>query len=52
MSKGLIFITGATGFTGSAIAVEALKAGYQLKVCLRKPSEKLESLLLELQQAG
>lgn len=47
MSKGLIFITGATGFVGSAIAVEALKAGYQLRVALRKPSKQLESLLSE-----
>jgi nucleoside-diphosphate-sugar epimerase len=47
MSKGLIFITGATGFIGSATAVEALKAGYQLRICLRKPSEHLQSVLSE-----
>lgn len=47
MSKGLIFITGATGFIGSATAVEALKAGYQLRICLRKPSQQLETLLSE-----
>ncbi|CAI7594834.1 unnamed protein product [Penicillium glandicola] len=45
MSNELIFITGATGFIGSATAVEALKAGYRLRVCLRKPSEKLQTLL-------
>lgn len=45
MSKGLIFITGASGFIGSATAVEALKAGYQLRVCLRKPSDHLQTLL-------
>ncbi|CAG7987006.1 unnamed protein product [Penicillium salamii] len=45
MSKGLIFITGATGFIGSATAVEALKSGYRLRICLRKPSQQLETLL-------
>jgi nucleoside-diphosphate-sugar epimerase len=47
MSNELIFITGATGFIGSATAVEALKAGYRLRVCLRKPSKQLETLLSE-----
>ncbi|CAG7917916.1 unnamed protein product [Penicillium olsonii] len=45
MSKELIFITGATGFIGSATAVEALKHGYRLRICLRKPSPQLETLL-------
>ncbi|OQE42344.1 hypothetical protein PENCOP_c004G00449 [Penicillium coprophilum] len=45
MSNELIFITGATGFIGSATAVEALKAGYRLRICLRKPSEQLKTLL-------
>lgn len=45
MSKGLIFITGATGFIGSATAVEALEAGYQLRVCLRRPSDRLQTML-------
>ncbi|OGM47810.1 reductase [Aspergillus bombycis] len=45
MSQGLIFITGASGFIGSATAVEALKAGYRLRVCLRRPSPQLQSLL-------
>lgn len=47
MSNELIFITGATGFIGSATAVAALKAGYRLRVCLRKQSEQLETLLSE-----
>ncbi|KAJ5138256.1 NAD-dependent epimerase/dehydratase [Penicillium bovifimosum] len=47
MSNQLIFITGATGFIGSATALAALKAGYRLRVCLRKPSEQLEALLSE-----
>jgi nucleoside-diphosphate-sugar epimerase len=47
MSNQLIFITGATGFIGSATALEALKAGYRLRICLRKPSEQLEALLSE-----
>ncbi|KAJ5365476.1 NAD-dependent epimerase/dehydratase [Penicillium concentricum] len=47
MSNKLIFITGATGFIGSATAVEALKAGYRLRICLRKPSEQLQTLLSE-----
>lgn len=45
MSKGLIFITGATGFIGSATAVEALKTGYRLRVCHRKPPDQLQILL-------
>jgi nucleoside-diphosphate-sugar epimerase len=47
MSKGLIFITGATGFIGSTTAVAALKAGYRLRICVRKPSQQLENLLSE-----
>ncbi|KAJ5542562.1 NAD-dependent epimerase/dehydratase [Penicillium sp. DV-2018c] len=47
MSNQLIFITGATGFIGSATALEALKAGYHLRICLRKSSEQVESLLSE-----
>ncbi|KOS39372.1 hypothetical protein ACN38_g9804 [Penicillium nordicum] len=45
MSAPLIFITGATGFIGSATAVEALKAGYRLRIGIRKKSDKLESIL-------
>ncbi|KAJ6119191.1 hypothetical protein N7523_003471 [Penicillium sp. IBT 18751x] len=50
MAAGLIFITGATGFVGSATALAALKAGYKLRVCLRKPSEALEAALSEYSQ--
>lgn len=50
MASGLIFITGATGFIGSATALAALKAGYKLRVCLRKPSEALEAALSEYSQ--
>ncbi|KAJ5813210.1 hypothetical protein N7447_010233 [Penicillium robsamsonii] len=45
MSGPLIFITGATGFIGSATAVEALKAGYRLRIGVRKNSDKLEAIL-------
>ncbi|KJK60998.1 aldehyde reductase extended e SDR [Aspergillus parasiticus SU-1] len=45
MSSPLIFITGATGFIGSATAVEALKAGYRLRIGTRKKSDKLELIL-------
>ncbi|PYI06699.1 NAD(P)-binding protein [Aspergillus sclerotiicarbonarius CBS 121057] len=47
MPAPLIFITGATGFIGSATAVQALKSGYQLRIAVRQISEKLESLLSE-----
>lgn len=47
MSGPLIFITGATGFIGSATALEALKAGYRLRIGVRKRSEKLEDVLAE-----
>jgi nucleoside-diphosphate-sugar epimerase len=50
MAAELIFITGATGFIGSATALAALKAGFRLRVCLRKPSEKLEAVLSEYSQ--
>lgn len=45
MSSELIFLTGSSGFIGSNMAVEALKRGYRLRLCLRKPSEKLLKLL-------
>ncbi|KAJ6115329.1 NAD(P)-binding protein [Penicillium sp. IBT 16267x] len=45
MSAPLIFITGATGFIGSATALEALKAGYRLRIGVRRDSEKLQVLL-------
>ncbi|KAL3478470.1 hypothetical protein BJX99DRAFT_224203 [Aspergillus californicus] len=47
MSSGLIFLTGATGFIGSAIALQALKSGYSLRISVRNESQipKLQSLL-------
>ncbi|KAJ5910448.1 NAD(P)-binding protein [Penicillium tannophilum] len=45
MSAPLVFITGATGFIGSATALEALKAGYRLRICVRQESDKLKALL-------
>lgn len=45
MAHPLVFITGATGFLGSATAVAALKAGYRLRICVRKPSDELQNLL-------
>ncbi|KAE8404071.1 hypothetical protein BDV37DRAFT_283118 [Aspergillus pseudonomiae] len=45
MTRELIFITGATGFIGSVTAIAALKAGYHLRICLRKPSDRLQALL-------
>ncbi|KAE8131092.1 hypothetical protein BDV38DRAFT_290667 [Aspergillus pseudotamarii] len=47
MARGLIFITGATGFVGSATAIAAVKAGYRLRICLRKHSDRLPALLSE-----
>lgn len=50
MTGQLIFITGASGFIGSATALAALKRGYRLRVCLRKPSEKLQAVLSDFTQ--
>ncbi|KAK1144062.1 putative PKS/NRPS-like protein biosynthetic cluster [Aspergillus melleus] len=46
MPSGLIFITGATGFIGSAVALQALKQGYQLRISVRRESQiqKLKNL--------
>ncbi|RDW86997.1 uncharacterized protein DSM5745_03639 [Aspergillus mulundensis] len=49
MTAPLIFITGATGFIGSATAIEALKSGYRLRIGVRKKSEKLDRLLSDHQ---
>ncbi|KAF7910154.1 hypothetical protein BELL_1500g00010 [Botrytis elliptica] len=43
MSSGLVFITGATGFIGASTALAALKAGYRLRISVRKESQ-IESL--------
>jgi nucleoside-diphosphate-sugar epimerase len=52
MPSGLIFITGATGFIGAATALSALKAGYRLRLSVRKQSqtEKLKSVFSEYTQ--
>ncbi|KFY09937.1 hypothetical protein V491_07886 [Pseudogymnoascus sp. VKM F-3775] len=49
MSSKLIFITGATGFIGAATASAALKAGYRLRVSVRKDSQisKLKEIFSE-----
>ncbi|KAF3006018.1 hypothetical protein E8E13_010618 [Curvularia kusanoi] len=39
MSQSLIFITGATGFIGSHVALQALEAGYKLRVSVRKEAQ-------------
>ncbi|KKK15189.1 hypothetical protein ARAM_002014 [Aspergillus rambellii] len=53
MPSGLIFITGATGFIGSATALEALKHGYRLRISVRKESQipKLRTLLSDFESA-
>lgn len=47
MSKGLIFVTGASGFIGCATALEALKAGYRLRLSVRNETQipKIKSAL-------
>ncbi|GFF52327.1 putative uncharacterized oxidoreductase C513.07 [Aspergillus udagawae] len=51
MPSGLIFITGATGFIGSTVALEALKSGYSLRISIRKESQipKLKKLLAQFE---
>lgn len=39
MSSGLIFVTGASGFIGCATALEALKAGYSLRLSVRSEGQ-------------
>lgn len=39
MPSGLIFITGATGFIGSAVAAEALDKGYRLRISVRREAQ-------------
>jgi nucleoside-diphosphate-sugar epimerase len=51
MPSGLIFITGATGFIGSAVALDALNAGYSLRISIRKESQipKLKKVLSQFE---
>ncbi|KAE8334089.1 hypothetical protein BDV39DRAFT_188379 [Aspergillus sergii] len=45
MARELIFITGATGFVGSATVIAVVKGGYRLRICLRKHPDRLQALL-------
>ncbi|KAE8345169.1 hypothetical protein BDV24DRAFT_160005 [Aspergillus arachidicola] len=47
MERELIFITGATGFVGSATAIAVVKGGYRLRISPRKHSDRLQALLSE-----
>ena len=43
MTRSTIFITGATGFIGAHVALSALKAGYNVKLSVRREAQ-IESL--------
>jgi len=43
MSKPIVFITGATGFIGAQITASALRAGYNVKLSVRRDAQ-IESL--------
>lgn len=43
MPKSTVFITGATGFIGAHVALSALKAGYNIKLSVRREAQ-IESL--------
>lgn len=43
MPKSTVFITGATGFIGAHVALSALKAGYNIKLSVRRAAQ-IESL--------
>ncbi|KAJ5895995.1 uncharacterized protein N7473_005394 [Penicillium subrubescens] len=47
MSEELVFVTGASGFIGCATALEALKAGYRLRLSVRNEAQipKIKSAL-------
>lgn len=40
MSKSLVFITGASGFIGSQVVAATLKAGYRVRLSIRKPEQE------------
>ncbi|KAJ5819731.1 dihydroflavonal-4-reductase [Penicillium riverlandense] len=40
MSSPLVFITGSTGFIGSYVALEVLKAGYRVRLSIRDPKQE------------
>ena len=40
MSKSLVFITGASGFIGSQVVAVTLKAGYRVRLSIRKPEQE------------
>ncbi|KAJ5889629.1 dihydroflavonal-4-reductase [Penicillium tannophilum] len=40
MSKSLVFITGATGFIGAHVVAATLKAGYRVRLSIRKPEQE------------
>ncbi|KAJ5746778.1 hypothetical protein N7520_011960 [Penicillium odoratum] len=52
MAGELIFITGASGFVGSATAGDALKGGYRLRVCLRRSNHVESDIVPELTHAA
>jgi uncharacterized protein YbjT (DUF2867 family) len=39
MAGQLVFITGATGFVGFAVLLEALKANYRVRISVRRASQ-------------
>ncbi|KAI1316817.1 NAD dependent epimerase/dehydratase [Xylariaceae sp. FL0255] len=45
MPDNLVFVTGGSGFIGSATVVALLKKGYRLRVCLCEPSDKFQILV-------
>ena len=42
MAGELVFLTGATGFVGFAVLLEALKANYRVRVSVRRASQAEE----------
>jgi dihydroflavonol-4-reductase len=48
VGNGIVFITGATGFVGSAVARELLREGFLLRVLVRKKSSRANLTDLEV----